>query len=182
MRAAALVLLANAAAATAAARAGADVARGDQGPRGWYAGLDLRSDYGTHLVRTSLGARFRCFAATLVLDPKVFFDPKQNDIDALFEWVVRPGTAAVFGGTRLTQLSIDRGSQFHHMALVGVSGSLPALLDRRVRSSFGIELEMTVVRHGAGIETSWIGFGEERDYRDLFSLNLLLRLEYAAPW
>ena len=162
-----------------AGSARAEVAAGDRAPRGWFAGFNLRTDYGTHLVRAGGGYRRGRLAATLVLDPKVFFDPRQNDTDGFVEWMLTPGGWALLAGGRLTQLSIDRGKQYHHMLLVGATGGLPALR-RSLRARFGAELEVTLLRHGAGIELDVLSLRGGRNYGDLLSVNLFLRLEYAA--
>jgi len=159
----------------------AEVAPGDSTPRGWYAGINLRTDYGTHRVRAGGGVRFGRLATTLVLDPKVLYDSKQQDIDGLAEWMFKRGGWSGLCGWRVTQLSIDRGTQYHHNLLLGTSGGLPALAGGTVRARFGLELEATILRHGAGIETDWISLASERHVRDLLSANLFLRFEYAAP-
>lgn len=133
-----------------------------------------------HRVRVDVGARRGALAATLVVDPKVFIDPLQNDTDLLLEWIPRPGGWAPMLGYRLTQSSIDRGRQFHDILLLGASAGLPALVDGRVRGRFGFELELTILRHGAGVETEVLSFASSRAIIDLLSVNSYLRLEYAG--
>lgn len=147
--------------------------------RVWHSGVNLRTDTGTHRVRLDAGLRLGPVDVTAVLDPKVFFDRRQNDTDVIAEYMFRPDGMALLGGWRLTQISIDRGTQFHHMALVGVSGGLPRLFDV-VFPRCGFELEANVLRHGSGLETDTLSLASERHYRDLLSVNLFLRFDYAG--
>lgn len=160
--------------------AGATAASADPA-REWYAGTSLRSDYGAHRVRLSGGARFGRLAGTLIIDPKVYIDDKQNDTDALVEWELMPHTWAAFGGWRLSQISIDRGVQYQHQTMLGMFGEAPRIGRNRVRVRFGVEFDMTTIRHGAGIETEWLHTASQRHFRDLLSFNFSLRLELASP-
>ena len=144
-----------------------------------HAGLNLRTDTGTHRVRLDAGLRLGPVDLTAVLDPKVFIDRRQNDTDLVAEYMFRPDGWALLAGWRLTQISIDRGTHFHHMALLGVSAGLPTLLDV-VFPRFGFEFEANVLRHGSGLETDNLSLESERHYRDLLSVNLFLRFDYAV--
>ena len=161
--------------------ASADLARGDEGARAWFVGPNLRSDLGTHRVRAGGGVRLGHLSLSLVLDPKVFIDTRQNDTDLLAEWWLCPGGWAAFGGWRTTQVFIDRGRHYYESLIVGATAGMPPLFDRNVRGRFGFELEANVVRHGAGIETDWISFETERHWKDLLSVGLFVRLELSAP-
>lgn len=160
--------------------ASADVARGDESARAWFVGPNLRTDLGTHRVRAGGGLRFGRLSLSLVVDPKVFVDTRQNDTDVLAEWWACPGGWAGFGGWRLTQVFIDRGRHFYESLIVGATAGMPALLDRQVRGRFGFELEANIVRHGAGIETDVISFESERHWKDLLSVSVFARFELAA--
>ena len=162
----------------APAVAGADE-MDDEIDRLWHTGVNLRTDTGTHRVRVDLGVRVGPVDLTAVLDPKVFIDRRQNDTDLLAEYMFRPDGWAALAGWRLTQISIDRGTQFHHMLLLGVSGGLPRLFEV-IFPRFGLELEANVLRHGSGLETDTISVASERHYRDLLSVNLFLRFDYAG--
>ena len=172
-----LALLVMAAPATARAQEvdGDD----DELLRLWHTGLNLRTDTGAHRVRVDAGVRLGPIDLTAVLDPKVFIDRRQNDSDLVAEYMFRPDGWAALAGWRFTQVSIDRGTQFHHMVLVGVSGGLPRLLGA-IYPRFGLELEANVLRHGAGLETDGISLASERHYLDLVSANLFLRFDYAV--
>jgi hypothetical protein len=174
MRAHGLVLLLVAVPAVAAADSG-----DDEIDRVWHSGLNLRTDTGTHRVRIDAGLRLGPVDLTAVLDPKVFIDRRQNDTDLIGEYMFRPDGWAALAGWRLTQISIDRGTQFHHMLLLGVTGGLPRLLEV-VFPRFGVEFEANVLRHGGGLETDTIAVGSEREYLDLVSVNLFLRFDYAG--
>lgn len=143
----------------------------------WFAGADLRSD-GSHRVRVEAGARRGHVALTVVLDPSLVVPGRGSDVDALVEWLPGAG-ASLFAGTRLTQIALDRGVEYQHLAIAGAAAELPRLGALHLRA--GAELEVDVVRHGRGMETSVISFHEQRDYRDLFSLDLFLRVEIGAP-
>src|SRR4026207_492203 len=49
-------------------------------PRDWHAGLNLRTDFGTHPLRLDGGVRFDRFDVILVVDPMIWLDG-QNDTD-----------------------------------------------------------------------------------------------------
>jgi hypothetical protein len=164
------------AAAPATARADAT---DDDVDHDWHTGLNLRTDTGTHRVRLDAGLRLGTVDVTAVLDPKVFIDRRQNDTDLVAEYMFRPDGWAAMAGWRLTQISIDRGTQFHHMLLLGVSAGLPRFLEVIV-PRFGFEFEANVLRHGDGLESDTLSLASERDYRDLLSINLFLRFDYAV--
>jgi hypothetical protein len=168
-------------AAFIAALLACSVARADTPDREWYVGTSLRSDYGAHRVRLCGGARFGRLAGTLIIDPKVYVDDKQNDTDALVEWQLWPDVWAAFAGWRVSQISIDRGVQYQHETLLGMFGDLPRLIEGRVRVRFGVELQLTTLRHGAGTETEVLQIASQRHFRDLVSFNFSLRLELASP-
>lgn len=151
----------------------------DEVDRTWHSGVNLRTDTGTHRVRLDAGVRLGPVDLTAVLDPKVFIDRRQNDTDLVAEYMFRPDGWALLGGWRLTQISIDRGTHYHHMLLLGVSGGLPRLFEV-VFPRFGFEFEANVLRHGSGLETDTISIASERHYRDLLSVNLFLRFDYAG--
>jgi len=157
----------------------ADAIDDDDIDHDWHSGLNLRTDTGTHRVRLDAGLRLGPIDVTAVLDPKVFVDRRQNDSDLIAEYMFRPDGWAAMMGWRLTQLSIDRGTQFHHMLLLGVSAGLPRLLEVIV-PRFGLEFEANVLRHGAGLESDTLSLASEREYRDLLSINLFLRFDYAG--
>jgi hypothetical protein len=163
------------AAAPATARADAS----DDVDHDWHTGLNLRTDTGTHRVRLDAGLRLGQVDVTAVLDPKVFIDRRQNDTDLVAEYMFRPDGWAAMAGWRLTQISIDRGTQFHHMLLLGVTGGLPHFLEVVV-PRFGFEFEANVLRHGDGLEADTLSLASERDYLDLVSFNLFLRFDYAG--
>src|SRR4026209_1562524 len=54
-------------------------------PRDWHAGLNLRTDFGTHPLRLDGGVRFGRLDTYLVLDPMFFLDG-QADIDAVADF------------------------------------------------------------------------------------------------
>jgi hypothetical protein len=159
----------------------AEATHGELANRGWFGGVNLRTDYGSHRFRITTGLHVGRLAGTVVLDPKVLFDTRANDVDLLTEWSFKPGGWAALGGYRLTQVSIDRGVQFHHEILFGLTAGLPALAGRRIRTRFGIEVELSMARHGDGLDTEWFSVESDRHFRDLVSLNLFLRAEYTSP-
>jgi hypothetical protein len=162
----------------AAATARAD-AFDDEVDHDWHTGVNLRTDTGTHRVRVDAGLRLGTVDLTAVLDPKVFIDRRQNDTDLVAEYMFRPDGWAAMAGWRLTQLSIDRGTQFHHMLLLGVTAGLPRFLEVVV-PRFGFEFEANVLRHGDGLDADTLSLASERDYLDLVSFNLFLRFDYAG--
>lgn len=163
------------------ATARADVAPAAEAEHAWHVGLNLRSDWGPHRIRVGGGARLGRLALNVVLDPTVIIDNNQNDIDAFGEWMFSPGGWAALAGWRTSSISIDRGRQWQQHLLIGASAGLPPLLDGRIRARIGSELVLSVVRHGQDLPTDWFSIKSQRHYRDLISVNLFLRFEYAAP-
>ena len=147
--------------------------------RALHVGLQLTSDTDTSRARVGGGVRFGGVKLAAVVDVPML---SGNDtVDAIVE--VGPGSRAwsLLAGWRVCAISIDRGTQWQEVLLVGASGRLPALFDGRIQPSFGGELAFTVVRHGAMLETDWISFASQRHALDTISANLFLRIDYETP-
>src|SRR5689334_20805334 len=67
----------------------ADTARDDVGSAHWYAGVNIRPDSFNHRLRVDAGMRAGKLAATVVLDPKVLFEAKEQNTDVVVEWMFR---------------------------------------------------------------------------------------------
>jgi hypothetical protein len=150
-------------------------------PASWslHAGPNLRTDIGPHRVRLDVGVQHAAWSLTLVVDPKVVVQGTQNDGDVLVEREIR-SQWWVLAGWRTSWISIDRGRQWQHSLLLGGTAELPRLLGGRIVPRGGLELQATTLRHGNGLPTQWISFASQRDYQDLLSVNLFLRLHYRA--
>jgi hypothetical protein len=140
-----------------------------------HAGLDVRTDLGTHHARLPLGYRACQWDTTLVLDPLAVLDG-EHDLDLVVEryFGQRIGLLA---GYRWSAISVDGG--FHHQqrTLLGVTGTGPSFFDDRLRTKFSLEVATLWVKHGGGAETEWIS--ADRNLLDHFSFGLSVRIEYA---
>lgn len=149
------------------------------------AGLDLRTEVGTHPVRIAAGMRRGALDLVAVLDPMAAFDG-QIDTDLQLSW--RPGGGmdgqgwAAMLGWRLTAIgSLAGGRQLHEKLLLGTAAPLPTFWDGRLQPSFGAELGLTVLKHGGGLPSEAIGFSSARAYIDQVQFALWLRFAWRFP-
>jgi len=140
-----------------------------------HAGLDVRTDLGTHHTRLALGYRACAWDTTLVLDPMVVLDG-QHDLDLIGEYYFGP-RVGVLAGIRVSTVAVDGGHHVQDRTLVGVTGLGPTFFDGALRTKFSLELATLWVKHGGGTPTSWIS--ADRDLVDHFALGLFVRIEYA---
>ncbi len=119
----------------------------------FHAGLNLRTDTGVHQARLDGGIGRGPWHLTLVVDPLVAVDG-ELDTDVLVGRDVHPGWALA-GGWRASAIALDDGSRFHQHLLIGATAELPCLV-RGIRAQLGVELAITAVRHGGGIDAAWV--------------------------
>jgi len=166
--------------AVASAPSRAEPALAEASDRAFSVGGMLRTDLGTELYRASGGVRFGRLAVNVVLDPSGMRVRKQTDTDVFVEWErCRGGWAAMFGW-RLGSVPVLGERYYHQKPFIGVSAPLPALFWGHVRTRFGGELAVTVVKHGNGLPT--IGFWDEHLFgaqSNGFNFGLFLRFEFA---
>lgn len=159
-------------------RVRANEAPADRADRAAFAGLDVRADLGTHVVRLSGGVRFGDLAANLVLDPFGYLEGSQHDTDVFVEWDLWRAGWAVLGGWRFESNPV-LGVRYHHeKPFVGVSAAMPGLLFGHVRARFAAELALTLVEHGRRLPDVWF-WEHEEVVRDSLDLGFFLRIEYA---
>jgi hypothetical protein len=149
-------------------------------PRDWHAGLNLRTDFGTHPLRVDGGVRFGRFDFVLVLDPMVWLDG-QSDNDLLVDAGLGAGWSA-FAGWRASSIGIADGRQWQEKSLLGLAGRLPSLLSGHLRAQWGLELAVLWVKHGGGLETDTLSFESARHYLDAFNFGMFVRFEYASAF
>jgi hypothetical protein len=145
--------------------------------RAWHAGLNLRTELGTHPVRVDGGVRFCRLDLILVLDPLFWIDG-ENDIDLLAGYRVTDHGWTALAGWRPASIGLADGRQFQHSLLLGFAGPLPKL--GPVQPSFGIELAVILAKHGGGLPADSISFGSARELGDDTNVSLFARFEYAA--
>src|SRR5215207_9771988 len=112
----------------------------------WQAGLNLRSELGTHPLRVDGGVRLGRVDLIAVLDPMYWTDG-EIDIDVIA--AVHLGTSgyALFGGWRPASIAMAYDErQFQHAVLVGALGPLPPLGPFDL--TWGFEVATVVVTHG----------------------------------
>jgi len=140
-----------------------------------HAGLDVRTDLGTHHTRLALGIATCAWDTTLVLDPMVMLDG-QHDLDLMVERYLG-ARVAVLAGLRWSTVAVDGGHHHQERTMLGVTGVGPSFLGNALRTKFSLELATLWVKHGGGAETDWIS--ADRNLVDHFSLGLFVRIEYA---
>lgn len=140
-----------------------------------HAGIDARTDLGTHLARLAVGYRACAWDATLVVDPMFVLDG-EHDLDALAEYYVGP-RIGLLAGVRSTAIAVDGGTHFQERTVLGITGVGPSFVDGAIRTSFSLELATLWVKHGGGAETDWIGWS--RNTLDHLAFGLFVRIDYA---
>jgi hypothetical protein len=142
-----------------------------------HAGLDVRTDLGTHHTRLALGYRTCVWDTTLVLDPMVVLDG-QHDLDLMVEYFFG-ARVGVLAGLRWSAVAVADGLHHQDRTFVGITGVGPSFWDGALRTKFSLELGTLWVKHGGGAETDWIS--ADRNLIDHFALGLFIRIEYARP-
>jgi len=156
------------------------------GPLAWsqpwdvHVGLNLRTDLGVHPLRLDIGGRIGAFDATLVLDPMVLTDG-QMSTDLLLQYRSDLGIDGLVGWRTTTIGALD-GPQYQQNLLLGAGLELPRFCDGAIRGQWGLELAMTVVKHGGGLPEEVISFASGRHYIDLVNFAMFARFEFGWPW
>jgi hypothetical protein len=153
-------------------------ASADSALHSWHAGLNLRTELGTHPIRADGGIDLGSVELTLVLDP-MFWTDGQHDIDLLSAWPVTSGGLAVLGGVRTTSLGLTGGRHWQDKLLLGVTAPIGGFGDS-LRVVWGFELATVVVKHGADLPAEWISFDSGRDFIDLVNFAMFVRFDYAS--
>jgi len=139
-----------------------------------FAGLDVRTDLGTHYARMPFGYRHESWKATVVFDPMYALDG-EHDLDVLGEYFF--DRFGVLVGWRWSQIDLAMDHLHQQRALVGVTALGPDLWSGRIRTSASLELATLLVKHGGGAPAEWIT--ADRGILDHFSFGLFVRVEYA---
>ncbi len=147
--------------------------------RAWHAGLNLRSELGTHPIRAGGGVQLDRLELTLVLDPMWWTDG-QHDIDAVMGWRVDDRGLGLFAGWRNTSLGLSGGRHYQEKLLLGVSSPMDAISTSWFAATWGFEVSTVVAKHGADLPTEWISFETGRDFIDLVNFAMFVRFDYAA--
>lgn len=154
------------------------------GARPWardlHAGIDARTDFGTHPLRLDFGARWKSWDLVAVVDPMFFLD-NQHDTDLVGYWEFTPGWST-FLGWRGTAIGILDGYQWQQKSLHGVAARLPELASGHLRGRFGIEAAVLWAKHGGGVDTEPISFRSSRDWLDHVNLGMFLSFDVAYPF
>jgi hypothetical protein len=150
-------------------------------PRDVHAGLNFRTDFGTHPLRVDGGVRFGALDTILVLDP-MFFTDGQHDVDLLLDRRFAPRHWSLLFGWRTTAVALAGGHQFQQKSVLGVAGRLPELWEGRLRAQAGLECTILWVNHGADLPTDWISFESGRHVADRINFGLFLRFEHATAF
>lgn len=139
-------------------------------------GLNLRTDLGVHPLRIDLGWRMPHLEALLVLDP-MFWTDGQSSTDLSFHWLTEPGVQP-FAGWRLTTIGLPEGTQMQQNLLLGCGLALPEFFGGKLRGQWGMELAMTVAKHGGGLPSEVLSFASARHYLDLVNFAMFARFDF----
>lgn len=150
-------------------------------PSLWHAGLNARAELGTHPLRIDAGVQTGATDVTLVLDP-MFWTDGQLDLDLLGEWQFTRSGWGVVGGLRWTSIGIGDGRQSQDKVLLALGAPLAGLSGAPIRARWAFEASVVVVKHGAGLPTDWISFGDTRDFVDLINFGMFVSFDYASPF
>ncbi|MBT8495766.1 MAG: hypothetical protein KJO07_22155 [Deltaproteobacteria bacterium] len=143
----------------------------------WHAGLNLRTELGTHPIRVEGGLPVAGLELNLVVDP-MFWTDGQTDSDL---WVAIPvRSAAVLAGWRTTTIPLLDSTQWHQKLLIGAGAGIEGLSNHWLRASWGVELATVVVKHGGDLPTDWVDFGKPSGYLDLVNFAMFVRFDYAS--
>jgi hypothetical protein len=158
------------------ALAAATGARPARGERTAFAGVDVRTDLGTHMWRLSAGLGAGCTSLTVVVDP-LGYRGIQHDTEAFVEREVSATGWAVLGGWRVGATRVLGTGYFHQKPFVGVSAPMPRMLGGRLRARFAGEVELTLVSHGSSLPEVWL-WQRDEIVRDGLDIGFFLRVEY----
>lgn len=148
----------------------------NDGERSWHAGINLRTELGTHPMRVNGGMRIAPIELNLVLDP-MFWTDGQHDLDLVGTMSVTESELGVFAGLRSTSLGLSGGRHYHELLLLGLSAPLGGFGDA-VGATWGFELGTVILKHGAGLPTETISLASGRDFIDLVNVAMFVRFDY----
>lgn len=149
--------------------------------RDYHAGLNLRTDFGTHPFRVDFGIRWSDFDVWLALDPMLFIDG-QHDTDLILTRDIGNHGWSLFGGARSTSVSIAQATHWQHKTVLGVGARFPPLFGDSYRAHWGLEMSTLVVKHGGSSATESVFSSSGRDFVDLINFGMFVRFEHARPF
>ena len=149
--------------------------------RDLHAGVNFRTDLGTHLTRVEVGARWGTVELSAVVDP-ASATQSQADQDLVATWWFAPERFAAFSGWRNTSYSLLGDVVWHEKLLTGGFAKLPSIGTDRLRFLIGVEVAAEVVRHGTPIATEWFDASSMRAVDDLVNVSLFGRAELALDF
>jgi hypothetical protein len=142
----------------------------------WHAGLNVRSELGTHPLRVDGGVRLGSVELIAVLDPMYWIDG-EIDVDVIAAVHVGASGYALFGGWRPASIAMAYDErQFQHAVLVGALGPLPRLGPFDV--TWGFEVATVVITHGGSLPTTTLSLDSMADVGDSVNLSMFLRVGY----
>jgi len=120
----------------------------------WRAGLDLHGTDAAYSSRRPLGIagglRYGAWEAAIVVDPMVLvLGWEMLDVSA-GRWIA-DDRVELLAGWRQTSGRLSSGRRYDEAVLLGADWAVP--LSGRFRLAFGVELETSLWRHGAGIDS-----------------------------
>jgi hypothetical protein len=142
-----------------------------------HVGLNLRADSGAHPFRAIAGVDTGPLDVSLTLDPMVALDG-QFDADLLTTTRLSDGGWGLVVGWRTTAIGIQGGRQLQEKPVIGIGAPLPRLGDLPIRTRWTFEAAAVIVKHGGGLPTDWISFGQGRDFVDLINFGMFITVEY----
>ena len=145
----------------------------------FQAGVNIRTDLGSHPLRLDASVRVHDFDFLVVVDPMVIVDG-QFDLDLLAAWRPMGFRWAVMAGWRTTSIELPDGPQYQQRVVIGSMADLPPVLDA-IHASWGVEMATVLYRHGGGLPSESIGFESGRHFIDYVNFGMFLRVHFTTP-
>ena len=156
-------------------------ATADSATMDWHAGVNLRTDLGTHPIRVDGGVRWGAWDAIVALDfGGLIHGDGQHDLDLMAVWRALPAGWGLLMGWRITAFEQPDGVQLQEKLLLGTTAQLPALWSGAIRAQVGFELASLILKHGGGLPAETISLSSGRHYIDHLNFGMFLRFEYAS--
>jgi len=153
----------------------------DRPDRDWHAGINFRTDFGTHPIRVDGGVRSGSLDGILILDP-MFWTDGQHDIDLILDWRFSPAGWSAQLGWRATVIGIAGGHQWQEKSLLAIAGRLPVLWEGLIRQQVGLECSLLWLKHGAGLPSQGTDFSSGREFVDHLNFAIFWRMELARAF
>jgi len=108
----------------------------------------------------------------------MFWTDGQVDTDVLLDVAFGDAGTTLTLGWRTTSIPLVTSRQWHEKLLLGATARIPGIDFLGVRPRLGVELSTVIFKHGGGLPTDTLSFGEPGGYLDFVNFALFLRFDY----